>query len=203
MPLAAATAASFWLAPLVSYQKPLGLAAAMTGLLGVVCSAMIYADTRREFWSPTQCFGKFLGTTVLLGAATWLVFSSLMTPTANSEAIILVGVLLVTMMAKLGLENRIFRHWADEDTFRLTSLNKTARLLTGELGMIQRFRVMCGVFGGVVLPVLLLVNRASSSASIAWLAPLALVLCLIGELLERYLFFTAVAPTGMPGGVAA
>jgi DMSO reductase anchor subunit len=29
------------------------------------------------------------------------------------------------------------------------------------------------------------------------------VLCLAGEILERYLFFTAVSPVRMPGGVVA
>jgi hypothetical protein len=35
------------------------------------------------------------------------------------------------------------------------------------------------------------------------LALAAFVFCLTGELLERYLFFTAVAPVKMPGGLVA
>lgn len=53
IPLAALTAISFWLAPLVGFQKLLTLGTAAVGLLGVACSAMIYADTRREFWRPS------------------------------------------------------------------------------------------------------------------------------------------------------
>ena len=43
----------------------------------------------------------------------------------------------------------------------------------------------------------------SDRAAPALLALMPLVLCLAGELLERYLFFTAVAPAKMPGGIAA
>jgi len=58
--------------------------------------------------------------------------------------------------------------------------------------------VACGIAGGVILPLLFTVNH-----SIAGLAFGALALAVIGELLERYLFFTAVAPAKMPGGFVA
>jgi hypothetical protein len=45
--------------------------------------------------------------------------------------------------------------------------------------------------------------RAGGDAPARWLAPAGLVLCVAGELLERYLFFAAVAPAKMPGNVAA
>jgi len=82
----------------------------VTGLLGVACSAMIYADTRREFWSAAQCLGKFLGTTLLLGAATTLAVSH------SSLAAPLVALMFFATVAKLGFEQRIFRHLVDYDT---------------------------------------------------------------------------------------
>jgi len=85
----------------------------------------------------------------------------------------------------------------------LTPLNKTARLLDGELGVAARVRIAFGVVGGLLLPVLILLNHTNGFESGARLAPAALVLCLAGELLERYLFFSAVTPVKMPGGVAA
>ena len=191
VPLAMTAAASFWFAPLAPFQKPLLLATAATGLLGVVCSAMIYVDTQREFWRASQCFGKFFGTTLLLGAATTLAIT-------NSASWPVIATLLGATVVKLGFENRIFHQLVDEDTLMLTSLNKTARLMTGELGLVARFRVACGLAGGVALPLFLLVNHAA-----AGLAAGALALCVVGELLERYLFFTAVAPAKMPGGFAA
>ena len=191
VPLAMTAAASFWFAPLAPFQKLLLLATAANGLLGVVCSAMIYVDTQREFWRASQCFGKFFGTTLLLGAATVLAITN----SANWPVIML---LLAAAVVKLAFENRIFQHLVDADTGTLTSLNKTARLLTDELGLAARLRVFCGIMGGVVLPLFLLTNHAATG-----LAAGVVALCVVGELLERYLFFTAVAPAKMPGGFAA
>ena len=191
VPLAATSAAAFWFAPLAALQKPLAIAAAATGLLGVMCSAMIYVDTRREFWRASQSFGKFLGTTLLLGAATTLA----MFPD-HFPAPMLATLLFVTTFAKLTFEHRIFRHLVDEETPAPTTLNKSARLIEGQLGLIARGRVACAVLGGLVLPPLLVLNGSR-------FAPAMLTLCLAGELLERYLFFTAVAPAKMPGGFAA
>src|SRR6185312_1793699 len=71
--LLATTAAWF----IHSFEKYLTLLAAATGALTVSCSAMIYIKTRREFWSATQAFGKFIGTTALLGAAAALATSTI------------------------------------------------------------------------------------------------------------------------------
>ena len=52
----------------VAILHPLSaILAAATGLAAVGCSAMIYVDTRRPFWNAPMTFGKFLGTTLLLG----------------------------------------------------------------------------------------------------------------------------------------
>lgn len=196
MPLAAVHAAAFWFTPLAAFQKAIVVAAAVTGLLGVVCSAMIYVDTRREFWSAAQTFGKFLGTTLLLGAATTFAICFLTSSVSPPVLVALAVFLFVVTVTKLAFEHRIFRHLVDEETLLLTPLNKSARLLEGQLGLVARMRVACAVLGGLLLPPLLLLNGGG-------LALTALALCVVGELLERYLFFTAVAPVTMPGGVAA
>jgi hypothetical protein len=41
----------------------------LTGMGGVLCSVMVYHDTRRKFWRWPAATEKFLGTTILLGAA--------------------------------------------------------------------------------------------------------------------------------------
>ena len=76
-------------------------------------------------------------------------------------------------------------------------MSKTARLLVGELGLCARLRVACGFLGGVIVPVLFLL------APTPLLAGAALLSCVAGELLERYLFFTAVVTQKMPGSPAA
>ena len=77
----------------------------------------------------------------------------------------------------------------------LTALNKTALLLNGPFGRLSRVRVMCAIVGGVVLPVTML-----AGAPFVGLAALAFVLCLVGELIERHLFFVAEVAPKMPGG---
>jgi hypothetical protein len=109
--------------------------------------------------------------------------------------------LIVATLLKLGLENRIFQHLTD--AMVLTSLNKTAQLLDTELSLIARSRIGCGFAGGVILPALMLLHLATNHTTSAALATVALVLCVIGELLERFLFFSAVAPVKMPGGAMA
>ena len=83
-PLLVATSASEWLpklaphlpAPLESLLNqgsllldPWWPLITLSGLaiasLGVFCSAMIYIDTRRRFWRPTQSFGRMAGTVII------------------------------------------------------------------------------------------------------------------------------------------
>ncbi len=91
----------------------------------------------------------------------------------------------------------------DEQTPVLTPLNKTARLLAGKLGFAARSRVGCAILGGMILPLLLFLNFASGGGLGAELALTGLLFCIGAELLERYLFFAAVAPVKMPGNMAA
>ena len=155
---------------LTSLLRP---ATALAGLFGVACSAMVYVDTRRDFWRASQSFGKFFGTTFLLGSAAAFAI----------PASVPAQMLWLITGAKLWLELSIF--------VRSTPLDKSAHLLAGKLRSILYFRIGCALLGGLIAPAI---------ADIAWMT---LLLCVIGELLERYLFFTAVAPERMPGGVAA
>ena len=196
VPLTLAAAASCWFAPLAPLQKSLMLAACATGLLGVACSAMIYVDTRREFWRASQSFGKFIATTMLLGAGVALA-------TSTSHVVMLAALMGVVTAAKLCLEHRVFQHLVDDETQSPSSLSKSARLLAGELGFFARIRIPCGIAGGILLPFLLAVEFAPGDVHGRWLVFVALAFCLAGELLERFLFFTAVAPAKMPGGLVA
>ena len=134
VPLAAVTASSFWFTPLAPFQSTLAGTTALTGLLGVICSAMIYVDTRREFWSALQSFGKFLGTALLLGAATTFSICYINSSANQSILFALAAVLFLVTIAKLAFEHRIFGHLVDEDSTAPTPLNKSARLIDGRLG---------------------------------------------------------------------
>jgi DMSO reductase anchor subunit len=195
----AATTPGGWLAPL----SLLKIAVAATGAAGIGCSAMIYVDTCREFWSVTQSFGKFFGTALLLGPATTLTVLLCLGMANGAAGIVSAALLFVITFVKLAFEHQIFRHWVDEETPAPTPLNKTARLLAGELGFAARSRIGCGILGGAGLPMLLLSNYGSAHEYLSIAAVVALMFCGGGELLERKLFFTAVAPEKMPGNPAS
>jgi formate dehydrogenase iron-sulfur subunit len=166
------------------------------GIITVTCSAMIYVDTRREFWDAKQSFTKFFGATLLLGAAVTLPVLAASTKQIAFTASA-IGLIALTV-AKLSFERRIFDFLVDEEAITQTPLNKTARLLQGKLNFRLRIRIALALGGGVVLPLVCLAQSQSST-----LAVTAQFLCIAGEMLERHLFFTAVVTQKMPGNVAA
>jgi len=183
--------------------RPLSaILAAATGLAAVACSAMVYVDTRRPFWSAPMTFGKFFGTTLLLGAAGTLFLSLLSAAPAPSPAAAML-LLMAGVAIKFAAENRVFRYLVDEQSPQLTALNKTALLLNGPLSRLSRLRVMCAAVGGIVLPLLTIIGGHVGAPSGVALATVALSLCFAGELIERHLFFVAQVAPKMPGtGVA-
>src|SRR6185436_13936864 len=122
------------------FEKYLAPVAAVAGLVTVTCSAMIYVDTRREFWRAGFSFTRFFGTTLVLGAAVTL--TALAFTGANLATLAaVIGMLVVATFAKLACENRIFTQLVDEESPVQTPLNKTARLLAGELNGFVRVRI--------------------------------------------------------------
>jgi Fe-S-cluster-containing dehydrogenase component len=202
--LALSYTATVWLPKLATtgIQNSLGWATAVSGVIGVFCSAMIYHDTRREFWRLPLSGGKFFATTLLLGATTALLGASCLSGIPRLTAA-LAALVTTGAIAKFAVELPIFRRLEVED---YSPLYKTALLLKGELGLSHRCRVACGVVGGIGLPILLALQSLAATQP-AWLviteASSALALCLIGELIERRLFFVAVQPVKMPGGIAS
>ena len=187
----------------VTVANALGWATALSGLLGVFCSAMIYHDTRRDFWHLRWSGAKFFGTTALLGVTTMLLIVSAVSA-ANPLLPILPALTLLFGTLKLAAELPILRSLQVED---YSPLHKTALLLTGQLGLLHRCRIALGVVGGVILPILFALQLTSpvaiSPALILLDATTITILCLAGELIERRLFFVAVQPVQMPGGVVA
>jgi Fe-S-cluster-containing dehydrogenase component/DMSO reductase anchor subunit len=55
------------LTPLTRYETPLALAALVFAAGGIFCSAMLYIDTRRHFWRPSNTVVRMAGT-VLVGS---------------------------------------------------------------------------------------------------------------------------------------
>ncbi len=64
----------------------------------------------------------------------------------RAQRTLLADLIGVITIAKLAFEHRIFRQLVDEGTPSPTPLNKTARLLAGELGLAARIREFCAAF---------------------------------------------------------
>lgn len=212
--LAMLYAAGNWFGPSVLPIPPLvlhwiGWGVGISGLAGVGCSVMIYSVTRRALWEFPSTVIRFSLTTGLLGiAATWL---SLLLLNASgvtvAETIIdhsgrrLCAGILLFATAKLVWEAAIFRHLLNRHN---PPLKRSAALMAGPLARITFARFACGLIGGIFVPSLLLNTLTRDQ-----ITPLSLTLqvgfifvaSLVGELLERFLFFATVAAPRMPGNV--
>ena len=173
---------------------------------------MVYQYTKREFWNGPATACRFLLTTAVLGlAAAWipLMIATAAGAAAAGAAIDAYGAMLcrgliAAAAAKLLFEAALFRHLAARQT---TALKRTAQLMSGALLNVTMMRFAAGLLGGVAMPALLLLSRVPSSPAhgqdlvFAILVGMLFAACLAGELLERYLFFAAVASPKMPGAL--
>lgn len=188
----------------------LPLLVSLAGVIGVGCSVMIYVFTRREFWSLLQTGVKFGLTTVLLGVATvWLSILLLAARWSPSDVGPLVAtagatcakILIVAAIVKMLWEAAIFRHLLLR---RTTSLKRSALLMTRELSNVTLARFALGVLGGIIMPLMLLSSTLKSNevnSSFVVSAVVLVAACILGEMLERYLFFAAASAPRMPGGI--
>ncbi len=192
----------------------LGTLVALSGLVGVGCSTMIYASTRRVFWNPAYTGLKFLLTCLILGLPVALLIqlagSAWSSSTAfdrvmEETAVRLSLALIAASGIKLLAEAAVFC-WLHSRRF--TPMRRTAILMAGDLRRVSCGRFVLGAAGGLLVPGLLLAAYApTETATIgpllaATLVVLMLAMCWVGELLERYLFFTAVVAPKMPGAPA-
>ncbi len=84
----------------------------------------------------------------------------------------------------------------------MTPLKRSALLMTMDLASAAKWRFALGITGGILLPGLWLWHSESSGAWLLHAVVAGQFLALVaGELLERYLFFTAVVASRMPGGL--
>lgn len=150
---------------------------AATGLLGVFCSVMVYADTRRVGWGLGRTSGRFFGTTLLLGLSMVAAFAG---------GVALCGAVAVVALLKLAWEATFLR-LGDEPALR-----RSALVMRGPLRNVTMARFVAGGMGVVCA------LAAIFFPPLAWLA---LGCVALGEFSERYLFFTAVTAPRMPGRI--
>jgi len=197
-----------------SWQAGLGVCASVTGFLAVCCSIMVYVDTRRPCWRLPLTSAKFLLTTLVLGNPTALLIllvgagttSELTTNSVMTEyGRTLCKTLLIIVAAKLSLEASALVHLKRRQH---TPHKRSAMLMTGELRMTTLRRFFFGVFGGIVMPLILMAEGTITAGSyhplfVGFMTLLMLGLLTIGELHERYLFFAASVAAKMPGTPAS
>jgi DMSO reductase anchor subunit len=170
------------------------------GWAGAFCSARIYQFTQREFWRGSRTSVKFLLTTLLFAEATTLLcFAAEETRAAVCHTVIRVFVL--TLLVKLTYESTCGFSKRSHGTVLAAShylMWQPLRTVTVArwtmAGMTVVAALMLSVAGSVPG------GKGGEIIAIAWSM---LVLLLVGELLERWLFFAAVVPWRMPGGRCA
>ena len=190
------------------------IAASLTGLLGILASVMIYADTHRAFWSIPRSAFRFFGTAVVLGSLglmlcvlAWAFFAPaavLASPEAYYDiSALLCGFAVISILAKLRGGGGALGPLREEQS---STLKRSALLLAGPLNGIRRTRQALGVIGGVMMPLAILgvfstvgFTSATSTGLAMALASVGFGLSLAGEFLERHLFFRAEASRAMPG----
>ena len=193
-------------AMLAGAAGPARLAACATGLLGLLCSIMIYAVTGRPLWRLDRTALRFGATALVLGAATssaaWTVAQGLSAgSSASSDPFSLLLPLLVgvLVLGKLGLERGVLVQ--GDSGHDDAALARTRALFADVLRPLIRIRSILAFAFGVALPVgqagLVAAGFGGSVAMIA--SALCLLGCLTAECVERSLFFRGEAMRGMPG----
>ncbi len=146
----------------------------LLGIGGVIASAMVYGVTGRAWWSIRNVSARFVGTTAMGGCAMAGI-------TMSSRNLAVIAALFGAAMAASDV-NLVFRRQ------KVAAIVRTVRLIRGELHMTAVAR-MATLLAGVVFTV---TNR---------LEVIGAALLIISALIERSLFFRAVAPDRMPGWV--
>ncbi len=186
-------------------QLALGALVAGTGVLGILCSVMLYRVTRRQFWNGASTSFKFFMCAAVLGSATGLLsvaFSSMGADGTSAVALargVAACVLALTVCKLLGEASLFFNLYNTQHN----DLKRSALLMKGDLKTTTLTRFYSALAGGVALPLLLLLLPAPyfQGQVPLTLAGASLALLLLGEVFERRLFFSAMSSPRMPGAL--
>ena len=165
------------------------------GLYGIYAQSMIYRIKARPSWDRITTNYKFFGV-AYLGVFLVAFVSALF----SFEAVVpLIALGMIMAVAQLFFSVEDIRTLdAKESEYQL---QRTKKLLFEHFGKLKSLRFATLVLGGVVLPLLALVfasDDALGSATAIMLG--ALLIAVVSELVDRFLFYTTVVPLGMAGG---
>jgi len=194
-----------------SLRDTIGVATIAMGGLGVFCSVMVYAATKRPHWGAALTGYKFFITTAVLGASAAFMLSVLTNHepaesifSATKSQLLMLVIVMTSAIAKLSAEAIRLRHFFDK---RTTSEKRVATLMIRDLGLATVGRFATGAMGGIVLAGILWLSARPGgqgnlhNSFVHVTAVASFVLLLGSELLERFLFFKAAPASRMPGGL--
>lgn len=180
LPLAVIHSLSFFINLLAPYTLLTGYTSSTVGIIGIFCSVMVYVDTRRDFWRFSQSASRFFGTSLISFSIT----SALL---GHHTSALISGLII---LIKLAIEaSSLFPESQKTNPYK----RKTARL--------QLIPLRSTLLSRISLAVIASVLAVSVSVLPHWgiVSILCITLFLVGEFLERALFFRAVAAPRMPG----
>lgn len=182
----------------------------IAGLGGVLCSIMIYVDTKKQYWNLFRTSVRFLGTTLVLGLAGINAIGFLFAVKSDhgqeffqtwGSALPLwtMGIVILKLIQELS----IIRF---QDAPPENELRRSLYLLMHPLRKVSGFRIVTALAGAMVLPFVphLMNLLAPGKVPVSYYAVAVFIsfLCLlVSEITERYLFFTSVAKSKMPGTI--
>ncbi|QDT65193.1 DmsC/YnfH family molybdoenzyme membrane anchor subunit [Calycomorphotria hydatis] len=186
-----------WLPLVNQLLLPLAATTVLAGAVGIFCSGMIYHFVRRPFWRGVMTFGKFYGTAALGIPAIGVLAAAI----AGQGSLVpwWVGLALLTS-AKLVWEAAYFRNLNGDHA---SSSYKSAKLMLTRLKQVTLTRFASSVVGGVLIPLIAIAATGVPHEVQSVFSVVSLSAICLGELSERYLYFSAVVKQKMPGGLTA
>jgi len=163
-----------------------GVSAILLGLVSVYCSIMVYVDTKRAFWSFSKTTGKFAGSVLIGGGTSLLVISSLVTEAVPAWVwlVAIGGWLIKATVEAVSLLPAKQERWSTHKKSALIQLRTLRKTLLSRWSLFA-LCILLGCVSGVHIS----------------LGVFSLVCLILGEYLERQIFFQAVETLKMPGNL--
>ncbi len=171
--------------------RALLLVSILIGFAGLYCSAMIYIATKRKLWRPQRTLPRFFGTALVSGPITVATIYAYFEFTTMAGALAMVTV--VSLVWKLIHERSIYLV-SGGDSYDLRS----KRLIQRHLIYSALARVTCGVLA-IVFAISAIAGCLVAPMPAVVLSLIAVALMIVGENLERLLYFRSVVYDRMPG----
>ena len=169
----------------------------IVGVFGIYAQSMIYRIKARPSWDRITTNLKFFGVSYI--GAFILAFVALLFDLASIA-------LPLLSLGMIGVIAQIFFTYEDLRTLKTTKENeyqllRTAKLYDNNFKTIKQFRYASILFSGLFLPLVINILISSSMLGGACIVlAITIILMILSELSDRFLFYSTVVPLGMAGG---